>query len=103
GKAGRGPDLAAACGLLTLENPAECRQAVHRELAEPLVRCPSRLPEGPLHHQVSAVSFEPKIVMRFLLVVAGPRFLADRGSGDGVSRRNAGFPPALVASTQEYL
>jgi hypothetical protein len=51
----------------------------------------------------SAVSFEPKIVMRFLPVVAGPRFLADRGSGDGVSRRNAGFPPALVASTQEYL
>src|SRR5215469_11309164 len=49
------------------------------------------------------VSFEPKMVMRFLPVVAGPRFLADRGSPDGASRRNAGFPPALVASTQEYL
>src|SRR6516225_8612433 len=35
--------------------------------------------------------------------VTGPRFLADRGSGDGASRRNAGFPPAFVASTQEYL
>ena len=51
----------------------------------------------------SAVSFGPKIVMRCLLVVAGPRFLADRGSGDGASRRNARFPPALVAATQEYL
>src|SRR5262245_46989832 len=90
-----------ACSLIS-QSPRHS-QAVHGELAEPLVRCPSRLPEGPPHHQVIAVSFEPKIVMRFLPVVAGPRFLADRGSGDGVSRRNAGFPPALVASTQEYL
>src|SRR5262249_39191132 len=93
----------ASSEILRLENPAWCSHAVHGELAEPLVRCPSRLPEGPPHHQGSAVSFEPKIVMRFLPVVAGPRFLADRGSGDGVSRRDAGFPPALVASTQEYL
>src|SRR5262249_10434922 len=35
--------------------------------------------------------------------VLATRFLADRGSGNGASRTNAGFPPALVASTQEYL
>ena len=28
-------------------------------------------------------------------------FLSDRGLVDGASRRNAGFPPALVAATQE--
>src|SRR5262249_4052961 len=32
-----------------------------------------------------------------------PRFFADRGLGDGTSRRNADFPPALVATPREEL
>jgi hypothetical protein len=34
-------------------------------------------------------------MMRFLPVIAGPPFLADRGLVDGAFRRNAGFPPAI--------